>query len=456
MLSCRRENAGADTASNSCNMPDTYMQIKNSAPSGEVTFFTDKNLHNPLGTVGSGIPVIRQLTSETNSASLSLTSSSGGLDLTDDTEMQIKQSLGNSGAWITTDLNRSNNLGYVAGGIPVIRQLTQNTSSGAKVARIDIRGGSLANKVGWASYSDLEPRGGGSTNSASNSPASSSSNSSTLKVMRAEIRGGSLANKVGWTLADNLEPRACQARAKAQQCTGNTISDCDSTGCKCVDTGRAPESVVGSFIIDSLAGFGAGGILKAAAGRAAAAVAEGAASGVSLITAEETIPTAGKSAYNALLAEDKFLKTVVGNLKDSGNLESAMERIKTALSNTNPMSKLGKTGGGNCANDALTQITALVTGRWACAIPYPVGGSHGNWEAIVQDAENLFGKLAHFDEDTSVDLAKNMMERNLSEGGIVLLKSQSAQGSHATFVIKINGQLVPRPRSSDHFKPLYL
>lgn len=404
---------------------DVFMEVRGGL-SGGAPAFEDADFSLIAGYVGSGTPVTRELT-QTIQANSNL-----GLPLLEEHDepnveapkfslveasvyMQVRTSSASGGVPFYTDMGLTNVLGYVGPGTPVIRQLTREiTKNGTQVVamRTEIRGGSLANKVGWVQAVHLEPRSGTPTSNSA-SPTSSGS----IRVMRVNVRGGQLANRTVWIRAENLTRRSgqdCGNAVAASQCPANTVYACDSASCRCMATGVAAEDPIGNFIIETL-GMAGGGVLYRGA-------------------------VSGGRAVIALF--DDGLVAALRALARASTYDDAIRAMGNVIKGSNPLSGTSRVGSGNCANDAITQAVKLVFGRWACAIPYPENSmTAGNWNHIVHDAIAVFGFR-------KVDYGRYSMQQieslvaDLPEGGIAMLRSSSSGAGHATLIAKVKGRIV--------------
>lgn len=81
------------------------------------------------------------------------------------------------------------------------------------------------------------------------------------RIMRIVVRGGSLAGeKRRWTLASNLASRTksvCPENTP-RKCTQFAVHFCDESGCRCIDSGAAPDDEVGNMVIEGAVTLGIG------------------------------------------------------------------------------------------------------------------------------------------------------------------------------------------------------
>ncbi|MFZ9520615.1 MAG: ADP-ribosyltransferase [Silvanigrellaceae bacterium] len=84
-----------------------------------------------------------------------------------------------------------------------------------------------------------------------------------VRVMRIVVRGGTLAGENRWyTLAVNLAhrtPKVCPENTP-RKCGEFAVHYCDGSGCRCIDTGAAPEDPWGNLAIDTVATLGLGSV----------------------------------------------------------------------------------------------------------------------------------------------------------------------------------------------------
>lgn len=87
------------------------------------------------------------------------------------------------------------------------------------------------------------------------------------RVMKIVVRGGSLAGeKRWWTLANNLAPRTksvCPENTP-RKCDEFSVHFCDGGGCRCLNSGAAPDDEVGNLIIEGVSTLGIGPVAFAA------------------------------------------------------------------------------------------------------------------------------------------------------------------------------------------------
>ncbi len=81
------------------------------------------------------------------------------------------------------------------------------------------------------------------------------------RIMRIVVRGGSLAGeKRRWTLASNLASRTksvCPENTP-RKCNQFAVHFCDESGCRCIDSGAAPDDEIGNMVIEGVATLGIG------------------------------------------------------------------------------------------------------------------------------------------------------------------------------------------------------
>ncbi|MEN9810803.1 MAG: hypothetical protein RLZZ488_2370 [Pseudomonadota bacterium] len=244
-------------------------------------------------------------------------------------------------------------------------------------------------------------------------------NSPDIKIRLGNKSDGSKGIQVTDTYAENLiqlDNSKCELI-----CTGPTLY---SDG-RCLWTGITEESVIGNMLIDVISTAGLGAVWRLAfAGKNAA------------LLAGKTSPTA--------LAADPAFRSGAELIAKSGTYDDAMVHLAKSIEKTNPLTGTKMIGRGNCANDAATQLVALVLGRWACAIPYPKGQmSYASVNAIVRDLKTLVGiRSSHNGIKNLTEFTETTLARTMKDGDIAMVFSGGKNAGHATLITRIKGRFV--------------
>ena len=219
----------------------------------------------------------------------------------------------------------------------------------------------------------------------------------------------------------NVEESECDV-----VCSGPTVK---SDG-RCLWSGVTSESVIGNMIIETVATAGLNTVWRAAS--------------MSKILGGASKSLAATRAGATVLSLDTQLANGVEAVSKARNYDDAMQHLSAVISKTNPLSGTTLMGKGNCANDAMTQVVALVLGRWACAIPYPKSQiEYASMTKIVEDITRLVGvKSVHKGIRNLENFAETTLKNSLGEGEIAFLFSTSSKAGHATLITKIKGQMV--------------
>ncbi len=195
-------------------------------------------------------------------------------------------------------------------------------------------------------------------------------------------------------------------------------------GNSCLAAGGAPEDPIGNAVIETIGTLGASGL-------------------VSVIKF---------GTRSISLVSDKFLVEALRKIPNSSYDEAIVEAGKV-VSQANPLAlnpkTIAKLRGGNCGNEAITQIISFATGRWACAIPYPeIDLNYARPDGFVESLDDLLGVVRQT-EFTSFQSVAQQLATDLAEGQMAMLQSAGRIGGgeeiafgHATVVLKLKGRLV--------------
>lgn len=197
----------------------------------------------------------------------------------------------------------------------------------------------------------------------------------------------------------------------------------------CLESGAAPDSFAGNFIFDTIAGIGAGGIVRSLT-----------ASGVRTVVSQPISGGAARSSVT-VLSPGKVLRA-------SDEVDawfSSRPTLQRIIEEVNPMSGTPQVGFGNCGNAAIATAFRLMFNRYVCAIPYT--SLRNSTDDIVREIDDIFPDLKawkHPDGGYSAftlnSLPKALMTE-LDNGDVVLLTSRGwnpTSGAHGSLVLKLD------------------